>query len=382
MTVPVRGPVPDQHLGTRCARMIDKPGSMLAYPCTLPQGHAGKPVDDPEPCYAVEVPKAVNDWQAWRLRMDARKTPTGPRAMIDTDLGPIPDETTEGLPPEQEEVMSSLGTAADLDDARDVPVDPNGPHEHEYENGRCKHCDNPGDDWTAATLTEGERAWMAGSQAVAESLADLGEAVAKGAAARGNEPGDLTADFDGEKRNPEHWARLEGIRIADPDGWRGSARLPIKDFEEPIDYDEWVARRNVSTIESLPGVKRRLIHQQVTPTGDSSKVDVQTLVITDLIARREHGVVKYGQALRTFNGRLTIRDLYEELLDAATYARSLMAVAETRRSELIEAVVDGWMVTHPAWERSDAHSLAAIAVDRILDAVVMIEEEAGSGPAE
>jgi hypothetical protein len=56
----------------------------------------------------------------------------------------------------------------------------------------------------------------------------------------------------------------------------------------------------------------------------NDRPDIQSMVIADIEARR------YGTALQAHNGRDMLRDLYEELLDAATYIRG---VIEERDSE-------------------------------------------------
>lgn len=374
--------IPDRHLGTRCGRMIEKPGSHLGYPCTLPQGHEGVPAADPEPHYAVEVPKAVAEWQAWKKRQDsARMANATPQQQRNAR------EVEAMIAPEQEALMAGLGDVADLDDAADVPITADSPHEHVYEQGQCVYCGNPGTDHTSATMTEGERAWLAGAQ-----LPDDGPVVAHfpdGVQIGTTEPtaglalAEATRDDDEMTlRTPEQWAHLDGIVIHDPDGWRGSARLPIKDFNEPITYDEYIVRKMESTVSRSPGAKAALIEEQVTPTGDESATNIQELVIEDVRRRLEHGIAKYGQGLRTFNGRLTIRDLYEELLDAAVYARALMSVAEAKRSLLIDVVtrtLAGMPLVNP---NDPAHRYQAeMVVDRILDALVM-SEEGSDGPAE
>lgn len=53
--------------------------------------------------------------------------------------------------------------------------------------------------------------------------------------------------------------------------------------------------------------------------------DVQTLVIRDIQHRRQVGIERYGTALQPHNGRDALRDLYEELIDAAMYVRQVMA---------------------------------------------------------
>ena len=44
-------------------------------------------------------------------------------------------------------------------------------------------------------------------------------------------------------------------------------------------------------------------------------------VAADVMARKEFGMKKYGTPLQPFNGRDTLNDLYQELLDAMKYAR-------------------------------------------------------------
>lgn len=57
-----------------------------------------------------------------------------------------------------------------------------------------------------------------------------------------------------ELKTPSEWASDEDVKIIDPDGWRFDERS----FEDEICYDEWIWRRNKSTIElrNLPGQQR------------------------------------------------------------------------------------------------------------------------------
>lgn len=52
--------------------------------------------------------------------------------------------------------------------------------------------------------------------------------------------------------------------------------------------------------------------------------DIQSMVIADIEARRQVGIARYGTALQPNNGRDALRDLYEELIDAAMYTKQLM----------------------------------------------------------
>jgi hypothetical protein len=51
---------------------------------------------------------------------------------------------------------------------------------------------------------------------------------------------------------------------------------------------------------------------------------IRDQVATDLLARKAFGLDKYGTALQTGNGRDFLLDLYQELQDAAVYARGFL----------------------------------------------------------
>lgn len=57
----------------------------------------------------------------------------------------------------------------------------------------------------------------------------------------------------------------------------------------------------------------------------NGSVSVQSMVMADLETRLQVGIQRYGTPLQPNNGRDALRDLYEELLDAACYARQLIA---------------------------------------------------------
>lgn len=51
-------------------------------------------------------------------------------------------------------------------------------------------------------------------------------------------------------------------------------------------------------------------------------------VVNDIVQRDEYGYKKYGQNLETHDGRPTIWDLYQELLDGVQYMRKLIEEGE------------------------------------------------------
>lgn len=66
----------------------------------------------------------------------------------------------------------------------------------------------------------------------------------------------------------------------------------------------------------------RVSGEQPMPCGKG--VDVANLVHEDLEARISEGRKKYGERLTTNNGRDTLLDLYQEMLDAVVYLRQVI----------------------------------------------------------
>jgi hypothetical protein len=64
-------------------------------------------------------------------------------------------------------------------------------------------------------------------------------------------------------------------------------------------------------------------HMQPKPT-DNGGPNMHDLVIKDMQDRAEFGYSKYGQYLKSNDGRDTLIDTYQEILDAAQYIRKLI----------------------------------------------------------
>jgi hypothetical protein len=72
----------------------------------------------------------------------------------------------------------------------------------------------------------------------------------------------------------------------------------------------------------VPPLKAGHAGDQPLPTPNSLP-HIQDLVHADLQERQQLGLIRYGvPGLQPHNGRDMLRDLYEELLDAAIYARA------------------------------------------------------------
>ena len=64
--------------------------------------------------------------------------------------------------------------------------------------------------------------------------------------------------------------------------------------------------------------------KQPKPKRNNTNPDTWDEVIKDMNARNEFGKNKYGVALKPFNGRDSLLDIYEELLDAVVYIKNLI----------------------------------------------------------
>lgn len=72
--------------------------------------------------------------------------------------------------------------------------------------------------------------------------------------------------------------------------------------------------------------------------GDLRQDLVTERVIEDLKARTELGLKKYGRPLTTFDGRKSLQDLYEELLDACQYIKKAIMEEEQMQALVNQAL--------------------------------------------
>ena len=73
------------------------------------------------------------------------------------------------------------------------------------------------------------------------------------------------------------------------------------------------------------------------PPAEGTGPAIWDLVIADMQERDRFGEQKYGKRLRAFNGRPPLVDLYQELLDAAVYAREEMEERAALEARLARA---------------------------------------------
>lgn len=79
---------------------------------------------------------------------------------------------------------------------------------------------------------------------------------------------------------------------------------------------------------------------QPAPTGNGQIV--MELLLKDLDDRYQHGLKEYGTPLRAFNGRDSLQDAYEEVLDLALYLRQ--AIYERDNAKVVLTQTDNGVV--------------------------------------
>lgn len=77
--------------------------------------------------------------------------------------------------------------------------------------------------------------------------------------------------------------------------------------------------------------KERPEDQPLPIVNDSS--DIQSMVISDIVKRRELGIQRYGTALQAHNGRDMLQDAYEEAIDLAIYLRGCIEERDTSKAK-------------------------------------------------
>lgn len=91
----------------------------------------------------------------------------------------------------------------------------------------------------------------------------------------------------------------------------------VKGFQKPT--------LNVDTEHQVEAVIVNGVEYQRPEEGVSS---ITRSVCADLIRREQLGAVKYGKALEPHDGRRTLQDVLEELLDAAVYVKKCIIEQE------------------------------------------------------
>jgi hypothetical protein len=127
------------------------------------------------------------------------------------------------------------------------------------------------------------------------------------------------------------------------------------------------------------------IHDRAVEAYQSEQIDEEMLgqITATMSESKRVGTERYGQPLKTFDGRLNIKDLAEELRDAFVYVSKLQMMAEADKDTLVRMAVEGLRVV-VFGEKSPYHGekplpdndrvllpMAEAIIDRILDWVLI-----------
>lgn len=139
----------------------------------------------------------------------------------------------------------------------------------------------------------------------------------------------------------------------------------IKDIEQP--GEPWRTLTDPEVDPELP-TKQREGDQRLPAGGDRP---VQDWIIAQMQESKRVGTERYGQPLMTFDGRLNIRDLAEELRDAYVYISKLQMMAEADRETLVRVVTQRMEALNDAQYPLTTEQVAEAAVDAVLDWVLV-----------
>lgn len=314
---------PEHYSGTLCNHMIST-GTLISYRCTRGMGHTQIPANDPEPHYAVEASLSAQAWSNWKDRQDARSQVGGFAASI-----PCPSCKTQSL-----WVDSIEG----------------GNHFHCT---RCLFEQDVMDDATEGTNTPAESGngypWVDGCDWCSRvSLA------------------------------PEYGLITWHQMVVNHFGQEHPGPQVIAEQTDSTEHFNEVSLIAVDADDDPPSTEptKQRDGDQRLPDADASQLDDFEFYISDIRARRDIGIDRYGQAHRPFNGRNTLLDAYEEVLDTGLYLRSLLRQAAADREILVgvvEAALSGLGIAG-TYEKSGQREAAEIAVDRIMGWVVTSRE--------
>lgn len=96
-----------------------------------------------------------------------------------------------------------------------------------------------------------------------------------------------------------------------------------------------------------------VIADQPPPVHNPAKADVWEVVIRDMAERRNVGILRYGTPLQPFNGRRSLVDAYQEVLDLAVYLRQKILEEGTAGISATPDLV-GTLATHIQFKRQEA----------------------------
>lgn len=108
--------------------------------------------------------------------------------------------------------------------------------------------------------------------------------------------------------------------------------------------------RALAALTEIPRERLRLREGDQPLPVPNDAPDVQSALIAEIEARRNLGIQRYGTALQPFNGRDSLRDLLDELLDGATYALQVKIERDHLLARIAELEAEIRQLGEGEWE--------------------------------
>lgn len=359
---------PERTVGTRCNALVG--GGVVSFPCTLPQGHADQPSDDPEPHWAQEASKTHRPWHEWRRRQEVARGIAHEGCEAGGRLRPVEGGSVyrcDGCG----EMLALSG------EEEPAPAPAPGSEEATFEalgSVGVRGSGNPFEGPEAAPQNAEVRAEVRAVPA-AEPYSEPAQAPAPQEAS--------VADTPIDREDIDTWPWQPGCGDCDwfkarfhPDAYEWLEKVG-QHFERahrinPVHYPAMVVRGD--DLAGHPEPTKTRPEDQPLPTADEARESDYEQLVRDIRSREALGVQRYGQSHRGFNGRNTVMDAYEETIDQALYLRSLLTMADASREDVVAAIEQ----TLNDWFDEEVRVVAEAVADRIQGWIVMLLTEQAS----
>lgn len=354
---------PERHMGARCGAMVEK--GHVGYQCTRPQGHSSAPPDDPEPCYAVEVPASLFRWQAWNERQQ------NPMMTVDGTEPKVSDGafTVQIIASHCENVFLH---AAHLYS------------KEEWAEGN-HYCDGTGLRPDEILVDPSEYPeWLEVYGSPGPTVAEMPALIQRYREA--SAPSPRISEDKKPLRMQYHAEQDDPVRIVPSKAWEDTQIAAQARARQFMDCGERCLKSgthdaadpqcvlrpvqgmtltvNDGPVETSVPTKQREGDQPLPIPGVTC---VQDVIIAAMEESKRVGKERYGSTLHTFNGRKTIQDIAEEARDLFIYATQMSVEADADRDTLIE-VVTAALTSYPGQTQleGDPENAAERAVDAIM----------------
>lgn len=368
---PLRTPEREITSRNRCDAPVQGDG-LMSYHCSLPIDHERDTLDkdDPQPCYTVDSSRSARVWSAWKVREEQRQAASSSRLIACPSCRQVSMEIDE---------EAQQGTCRDC--GAKAPFQTEVHHDSRRSTTySIDEVEQPGKPWKVLEDEADDDAEHRRRLGLTSTATTVDPEIME--AAQQFEPG------EDETLTPE---TMEVVAGDDPALMREDTGVSPTGWK-PEHEEGW--RDEMSRIRrGAPGAdaptKQREGDQQLPAGGDRvvqdwvmeraveaygrSEIDEDQYqqILATMQESKRVGTERYGQPLKTFDGRLNIKDIAEEARDFWVYLSKMQMMAEADRPTLVRMVAAALRDKADFLVSGESEQVAEIAVDRILDWVLI-----------